>query len=218
MHHLGRISRPLLVAFSLFALGAAACSSPKEPEFPDEKAAAPKSDADAMPAAAAKEKLPPGTVARTELDVALMRGPGWLLSKVQSEEVLRQNKFIGWRLVAFPAEWDGSGLQPGDIVTDVNGTALERPEDVWTAWMAATEANELKIGYERDGKPAVSVVKIQGAVKPETKRALESGVMASAPSKSGPAQSTGPQKDESKKRFETKVIQGSAEPLETSEY
>lgn len=188
--------------------------------FPDEaRGAKTQASTDAMVAPPPKATLPPGTIARADLDNALMRGPGWLLSKVTPEEVLRQNKFIGWRLVAFPADWDGSGLQPGDVVTDVNGTALERPEDLWTVWMAASEANEIKIGFERDGKPASTVLKVHGASQPQTKRSLEMGAIAQAPSgpkmKSG---SPGKATAQDKKRFETKVIQGSPEPIESSEY
>jgi len=96
---------------------------------------------------------------------------------------------------------------------------MERPEDLWAAWMAATEANEIKIAFERDGKPAVTVLKVQGAIEPGTKRALESGVMAAAPSKPGEkGASSGAGQPAGKKRFETKVIQGSQEPAETSDY
>lgn len=213
-----RPTMPVALALALLALGAGCSSSSSEPAFPDEPGAA--KEGDAMPASAPKEKLPPGTVARGDLDLVLMRGPGWLLSKVMPEEVLRQNKFIGWRLVAFPADWDGSGLQPGDVVTEVNGTNIERPEDLWAVWTAASEANELKIGYERDGKPAVTVIKIQGAIEPGTKRALESGVMASAAPKPGgdAADAKGTGQGAGKKRFETKVIQSTPEPIETSEY
>jgi hypothetical protein len=203
-------ARFVYVAAASAAFGIFACSSSKEPIFPEDKAA--KTDADTPPSPP-KENLPKGTIARTELDQALMRGPGWLLSKVQAEDVLRQNKFVGWRLVSFPADWDGSGLQPGDVITDVNGAPIERPEDFWAVWLLATEATELKFGFERDGKPAVAVVKIHGAPQPETKKMLESGMMAPPPASGGtqPAQGS-----TNKKRFDTKVI-GGGDPIETSD-
>ena len=214
---LRRRATPLALAAAILALGAGCSSKSTEPAFPDEPGA--KGDSEAMPASAPQEKLPPGTIARSDLDLALMRGPGWLLSKITPEEVLRQNKFIGWRLISLPADWDGAGLQPGDVITEVNGSSMERPEDLWAAWMAATEANEIKIAFERDGKPAVTVLKVQGAIEPGTKRALESGVMAAAPSKPGEkGASSGAGQPAGKKRFETKVIQGSQEPAETSDY
>lgn len=175
-----------------------------------------------IPSSPAKESLPPGTMARVDLDQALLRGPGWLLSRIQTEEVLRQNKFVGWRLISFPAEWDGSGLQPGDVITDVNGVVVERPDDMWTAWINLASAPDLRIAFERDGKPAVTILKIQGEPQAQTKKQLESGVVVAGPPpaaqqgapKSKPLQSKG-----GKARFDTKVIGGdAAEPTETSDY
>lgn len=198
-------------------LGLSGCSSSAEPEFPDE---ANRVDSAAPDESPTKEALPPGTIARRDLDLALMRGPGWLLGRIQTEEVLRQNKFIGWRLISFPADWDGSGLQPGDVVTDVNGTALERPDDLWTAWMAATDATEIKITFERDGKPSATVVKIMGAPQPDTRKSLEAGVMSPSPPPSGkgPARPTGQTKKKDQQRFDTKVIGGEADPVDAFEY
>lgn len=159
------------VAFALAACLVACSSAQEEPKTP--KDASPAVDAQADKAA--KDEAPPGTVARKALDSVLLRRPPYVLSRVQMEEVLKQNKFIGWRLTSFPADWDKTGLQPGDVVTDVNGVALEKPEDLWTAWLALAVASEIRIGFERDGKPASTSVKIHGAPAPETKVALETG-------------------------------------------
>ncbi len=198
------------LAPALFAVGllCSACSGKKEPMFPEDAAKARQAELSAD--SPAKEALPPGVVARRDVDNALMRGPGWLLSRIQTEEVLKQNKFIGWRLTAFPAEWDGSGLQPGDVITEVNGTLVERPDDLWTVWLAMADASELRLAFERDGKPAMIALKIHGAPVPETKKALESGTM--TPPESGPTQGSAKKPN---KRFETKVI-GGEEPPEVS--
>ncbi len=165
----------------------------------------------AEPAAA---PLPPGTVRRADLDKFLMRGPGFLLSRVQTEEVIRQNKFIGWRLTAFPSDWDSSGLQPGDVITDVNGTVLEKPDDLWSIWLNAAEAKEIRIAFERDGKPASTILNILGEVTPDTRKSLEAGAMI-APT----APNTKPGGKGRDKRFETKVIGGDAsEPSDVSEF
>jgi hypothetical protein len=199
-------ARALLLATPLLA----ACGGAPEPQAPAAPSAI--SSAVAEPAAA---PLPPGSVRRADMDRALMRGPGWLLSRVQTEEVIRQNKFVGWRLVAFPAEWDGSGLQPGDVVTDVNGTVLEKPDDLWSTWLAASEAGEVRIAFERDGKPSAAVLTILGAPNPETRKNLEAGAMIAPAETAEP--SRGNTKD--KKRFETKVIGGDAsEPSDVSEF
>lgn len=207
------LSARLAPACLLLAL--AACSSSKEPVFPEDNAIdqstqKPDRGAPGEPVPAS-EPLPPGTISRHELDQALMRGPAWLLGKVQTEEVLRQNKFVGWRLISFPADWDGAGLQPGDVVTDVNGTSLERPDDLWNAWTAAAAADEIRIAYERDGKPASTSVKIKGAPSAQTKKALEDGSMIAPTSRVGSGY--GPQ-GSAGRAFDTKVI-GSSEPEET---
>lgn len=182
----GRMSRPryalkrLLPLVFAFAVPLAGCSSNAEPTFPEETAEKKNEGMDAP--SEPEEKLPPGTIARKSLDQVLLRRPPWLLSRIEIEEVLKQNKFVGWRLIAFPADWDQSGLQPGDVVTDVNGIALEKPDDLWTAWVAVADAAEIRFGVERDGKPAATVVKIHGDPVPETKQALGDGVMIAEPS------------------------------------
>ncbi len=201
--------RSLPMALLFLGLTAAACGGKKEPVFPEDAAA--KANAEAPDASPPKEALPPGVVARGDIDGALMRGPGWLLNRIQAEEVLKQNKFVGWRLTAFPADWDGSGLQPGDVITEVNGTLIEKPDDLWNVWLAVAEANEIRFAFERDGKPASVALKIHGAPVPETKKALEGGVM--APSSQAPTKAAS---GAGKQRFETKVI-GGDEPPEVSD-
>lgn len=203
------------LASALFVVSVLGCSQSPAPIAPETTS---KPVVEAEPAAAA---LPPGTVRRADLDKFLMRGPGFLLSRVQTEEVIRQNKFIGWRLTAFPADWDSSGLQPGDVITDVNGTVLEKPDDLWSIWLAAAEAQEIRIAFERDGKAASTVLSILGAVTPDTRKSLEAGAMIAPTSPDGPragagASSGGGKRD---KRFETKVIGGdAAEPSDVSEF
>ncbi len=210
--------RARLFPAALVLLLAAGCSSKHGPAFPDEAKASAESP-DTMSASPAKESTPPGTIARASVDQALLRGPAWMLNKIQTEEVLRQNKFIGWRLVSFPATWDSSGLQPGDVVTDVNGMSLEHPEQFFEAWSKVAEANEIRIAYERNGTPAVTVLKILGAPRPETKKALEMGAM--TPPSQADGQGPRPRnavEAEGKKKFQTKVIGGDGDPIETSEY
>jgi hypothetical protein len=183
----------------------AACSSTPQAAEPELGEPAP-----AQPAAEAAPAtdLPPGTLARAQVDQVLLRRPGWLLSKVEVEEVLRQNKFVGWRVVRLPSEWDGSGLQPGDVVTDVNGLSLEKPDDLWNAWLAMADANELKIAFERDSKTQTATLKIDGDPSKETKDALLQGEPAAqapqAPSEPG--------------RKQTVVIQGDKNPIESSSW
>lgn len=104
----------------------------------------------------------PGRLVRAEVDEALSHGPPWLLRRVVTEEVLRNGKFVGWRLLAVPKEWTVD-LKPGDIVKTVNGTTLERPDDLFVAWTALAAAPELKVLYERDAAPREMLLPIDGA-------------------------------------------------------
>lgn len=197
---------PMRSLFAAAAVCLVACSSAQEePKTPKDAGGI-----DAKAAKPAAEDAPPGTVPRKALDAVLLRRPPYVLSRVQMEEVLKQNKFIGWRLTSFPAEWDKTGLQPGDVVTDVNGVALEKPEDLWTAWLALSEASEIRIGFERDGKPASTAVKIHGAPTPETKVALETGT--GMPADLPPTVGGAPPSKQSRKRDTIVITDESANP------
>ncbi len=164
-------------AITAIALGLAGCaSSAPAPAH----ATAPKAAAAVAKAAPAAARAP-GHLVRAEVDEALSHGPPWLLRRVVTEEVLRDGKFIGWRLLALPKEWTVD-LRPGDIVKTVNGAALERPDDLFTVWTALAAAREMKIVYERDGAPREVLLPIDGepskqALLPtEPKRQQASGI------------------------------------------
>ncbi len=104
----------------------------------------------------------PGHLARGDVERVLRQGPPWLLRRVVPEEVIREGKFIGWRMLSLPEDWKVD-LKNGDIVTKVNGLSIERPDDLWAAWMQMQSAVELRVSIERDGKPRDLVVPIDGA-------------------------------------------------------
>jgi hypothetical protein len=159
---------------------------------PRDTGAEPVASASVSPAAEPEVAVPAGSIGRKRLDAALRRGPPSFLAQVRVEEVIRQNKFIGWRVTQFPAEWDGSGLQPGDVVMQVNGVTPEKDTDLFNVWVSLSEASELKVAYERDGKSGEVVMPIVGDKNPETKKMLEEGMM--APPTRAQAPSTGKQK------------------------
>ncbi len=131
--------------------------------------------------------LPPGHLARTDVDhVLTTQGPPWVLRRVISEEVLRHDgKFAGWRLVGLPEEWRGVDLKPGDVVSRVNGLPLETPDQFWEAWKSMARVAELKIDLTRDGVARQVILPIDGAPSPETSRAVEH--------EAGPQRSAAPQ-------------------------
>lgn len=128
----------------------------------------------AASAAPAKQAAPAGQLARADVDRALLQGPPWILRRVPVEEVIRAGAFIGWKILALPADWSNVELKPGDVITHVNGTALERPDDLFVAYRALASASELKIAYEREGTARELVVPIFGPPSPETVKAFES--------------------------------------------
>ena len=148
--------------------------------------------ASAEPKAEAKPEapepaLPPGSISRARVDQWLLRGPANLLQKVQVSAIHRQNKFVGWRIDHLSGELEGSGLQAGDVVTSANAMTLETQDDFFDVWEKMSEAPELHIAYERDGKPGEAVLKIVGAPDPQTKRRLDEGT---PPPQQGTARTT----------------------------
>lgn len=161
-----RLLRLALIAPCLGLATLAGCAS--DPPRPQAPAAAPE-----KPAEPEEAPLPPGSLSRKRVDAVLKQGPPWLLSKVQVEEVLRKGAFVGWRVVSLPASWEGSGVRTGDVVTQVNGLGLEKPDDFFAVWTAIAQAKELRIAIERDGKPEQLAMPIVGEPQGDTKATLE---------------------------------------------
>ena len=44
-------------------------------------------------------------------------------------------------------------IQPGDVVTRVNGMSIEHPEEADAALRTLEKASALRVDFERDGKP-----------------------------------------------------------------
>jgi len=159
------LARTLRFAALLLALPACGGADTLPPAAPQAAPAKP---------AARPESLPAGHLARADVDAALQKGPPWVLRRVPIEEVIRDGKFFGWRIVAMPAEWSGIDLKPGDVVTRVNGMTLEKPDDLFTAWTSLVIASDLKVAYERDGASREMVFHIDGDPSKKTAAAVSS--------------------------------------------
>lgn len=163
------MSRLLVPGLAALALVAVACGAE-----PSRRAAAPRPASSATtPAEPEAPPVPEGSLGRAQVDAVLKKGPPWLLSRVEVEEVLRKGAFVGWRVIHLPAAWEGSGLRSGDVVTRVNGLGLEKPDDLFAVWSALAQAKELRVELERDGKTESISMPIVGEPSPETKVALE---------------------------------------------
>ena len=91
---------------------------------------------------------------RQDVKVAIQRGPGSFLQNVALDEnvVMINGKFHGWVLRGINELWI-IDLNPGDVITKVNGVVPEKPDDAITALQSLEKAKSLKVEYERDGKP-----------------------------------------------------------------
>ncbi len=112
------------------------------------------------PAAAPAEH----TLKRSLVHGTVSPGLGAFLQRVElSDQPVRvDGKFHGFRIAALRDAkfWDGVDLKPGDVVTGVNGFPIERPEQAQTAFDSLEVASELRVTYERDGKPREIVYSI----------------------------------------------------------
>lgn len=145
-----------LLCLSLLVL-AAACSAPPRVENPspfdeDDPAALP-ADAGAPPEAPAVDApaATPATIAAGDLERVLDAGPATYRGAIEIEPVLFDGgeRLRGWRIARWDVAW--SGLQTGDVVLEVNGVAVVRPDDLTRLWQALRGAEAVVIRLERSG-------------------------------------------------------------------
>ena len=102
------------------------------------------------------ESRAPGVIPRAALAEVLAESPGYFLQHVQTEPRFDHGRFHGWRLVSFfPGDerFAGVDLQAGDVVTRVNGHAIEEPDQFMAVWTELKSSRELTVDVERDGAP-----------------------------------------------------------------
>lgn len=108
----------------------------------------------ASAAAAPPEEPPTVALRRSEVQRVVREGLGAFLQHVEVEEALEGGKFKGFRVRALHGDgWRGVDLQPGDVVTRVNGFSIERPDTALEAFRSLDVASELRVDYERQGAP-----------------------------------------------------------------
>ena len=91
---------------------------------------------------------------RSEVKQTIAKGLGYFLQNVTVDDypVMRNNKFYGFKVKAISAEL-GVDIQPGDVVTRVNGQPIEHPEEADAVLRSLDKAKSLRVDFERDGKP-----------------------------------------------------------------
>ena len=93
------------------------------------------------------DRPPPGTFWRHEVDAVVDAGLGRFLkvlfARLTVDHYLDEHEqFVGWEVVRLsdPEFWEGIDLRMGDIVTSVNGHALERDTQAYDAFVSLTVA------------------------------------------------------------------------------
>jgi general secretion pathway protein C len=101
------------------------------------------------------ERPPPGKLYRDDVTGLVDRGFPQFLQQIQVEANVRDGKFAGWLVRAlYPQDfWADVDLQPGDVVTQVNGLPIERETQAYDAFQALKTAPRLVVSYVRDGAP-----------------------------------------------------------------
>ncbi len=101
---------------------------------------------------------PPGILYRSELERATQKGSAaYLLGQLQPEPYRPQGRFEGWIITAlWPGDPDlcapGCDLQIGDVILGVNGSKLERPEDLAEAMSQIETVEQLEVRGLREGQ------------------------------------------------------------------
>lgn len=105
--------------------------------------------------APAADAPPSMTLHRSEVHRVVARGLGAFLSHVALDDhpaMTPEGKFVGFRIAGLQGDgFHGVDLKPGDVITKVNGFAIERPEQALEVFQSLDIASELRINYQRDG-------------------------------------------------------------------
>jgi hypothetical protein len=93
-------------------------------------------------------------ITRGELHAILDAGFGRFLQRVETEPVLVDGEFRGFRLTRLQITGPNAGLVdlgPGDVVQSLNGRSIDRPEHALEAWESLREAEAIVVAYLREG-------------------------------------------------------------------
>lgn len=161
--------------FCFLALSGCASSgypSIDEPLPPPEPGSLPPGPVRSAPPAAAAPATA-GTLRRSDVERVIDAGLGRFLAQVAIEPSLSAGRFRGWSIVELvPAEaWRDIDLRPGDVVTRVNGMAIEREMEAYDAFQAVRHAPSLEVSYLRQNQPRTLRFTIVGAPSPALPKA-----------------------------------------------
>lgn len=93
-----------------------------------------------------------GQVSRDQLLVVLDQGPAAFLAGVELQPYFREQRFAGWQIVRF---WPGDprfaavDIEPGDVVTAINGREIMKPQHLFEVWSELRDAAEIVVSGQR---------------------------------------------------------------------
>ncbi len=156
----------------ILLLPLAACGPKVDPNTPfdidDDRPGVPATAVAPLPVEA-----PPGSGSRTmtmdraTLAASLAVGPPAFLRQVEVTADTIGDRFLGWRLVQLLADASPSlrslDVLPGDVLLDVNGAPVAKPDDLMNLWTSLSGAPQIVFNLTRGGAPFAITVAVTDA-------------------------------------------------------
>lgn len=113
--------------------------------------------------------MPQGSLARADVVRVVDAGLGRFLQRARVEPTLEDGHFVGFRVVELVPDsfWGHTDLRPGDVVTHVNGTSIEDPNQAYDVFESLRSANAIEVRLLRGGEPRTLRFPIVGAPAPK---------------------------------------------------
>ncbi len=117
-------------------------------------------------------EAPIGPLTRSLLRRTVAEGIGAFLAGVDLSPSLDRGRFVGFRIDRARSlrRWNASGvdLRAGDVVTRVNGSPIERPEQAQAAFQALSDVSEIVVDVLRAGAPLTVRIAVVADAAPVT--------------------------------------------------
>lgn len=93
----------------------------------------------------------PGVLRRQAVTSTVDAGLGRWLQGIAVAPARQGSRFAGWKVVALPDDgcYQNLDLRPGDVVTRVNGSTLERPDDAQAVFQSLRTAAAVDVDLRR---------------------------------------------------------------------
>jgi type II secretory pathway component PulC len=94
------------------------------------------------------------SVRQKQMEYFLNRGPSYALRHLETEPVIENDQFQGYRITAVTSaakRHTENSLKKGDIVTRINGERLDEPKSYMSVWKSLPDRSKIKLEVRRDG-------------------------------------------------------------------